>query len=99
MRSLTLTPTLNYNLGNDLDALARGDEITAKMMLTTQPKGGAYYLIEFDMPYCEIVGFPDPGVGGEGRLFQSPTIRAYSESADGNDELTTTVISREQSIR
>ena len=98
-RTLTLTPTLNYNLDNDLDSLARGDEITAKMMLATQPKGGAYYLIEFDMPYCELVGFPDPGVGGEGRMFQSPTIRAYSGTADGNDELTTKVISREQSIR
>ena len=98
-RNVTISATIDYTLSNDFDALARGDEISAKLLAVTTPLGGPYTGYEFNFPQAELVGFPDPEIPDMSEITQTLDILAYtSTSALGNDEVVLTITSTESSI-
>ena len=61
--------------------------------------GGPYVSMEFDFPTSELVGMPDPEVPNLGQINQSLSIRAYTSSVSGNDEVNVTIINTESQIK
>ena len=97
-RGIDLSATIDYNDNLDFDSDARGSEFDVTLTTVVNPNNRAFLMYEFNMPQVELVGFPDPEVTSPAELTQTLAFRAFSDSAQGEDEMTLTIISQDSSI-
>ena len=97
-RDISMSATIDYSLEADYDRLAFGSEVTAKFSLHTKPPRGAFFAIILEFDRAELVGFPDPDTTGETEILQTLNIRPFTNSVNGNDEISAKVISSEATI-
>ena len=99
-REFTMTATIDYTNDIDMDALAYGVPIEARILMATKTLGGVYRGIEFEFPNAELVDFPDPEIPDQSDILQTINMRAYTVGGTGRggDEVTATLFTSEPTL-